>query len=42
MANDKNVDAMISEDRDSILLKIMDEDRKNVDQAKAHLGDLKV
>jgi len=42
MADDKNVDAMISEDRDSILLKIMDEDRKNVDQAKAHLGDLKV
>ena len=38
MADDKNIKAMFNEDRDNILLKIMDDDRKNTDQAKAHLG----
>lgn len=42
MSDDKNIKAMFNEDRDNILLKIMDDDRKNTDQAKAHLGDLKV
>ena len=41
MSDDKNIKAMFNEDRDNILLKIMDDDR-NTDQAKAHLGDLKV
>jgi hypothetical protein len=42
MEKDKNTKAMFSEDRDSILLKIMDDDRNNRDQAIAHMGDLVV